>query len=114
MIYLASPYSSQHEEVRHRRYLEVRATAALLIPREREAVFSPIIYAHEMAREHDIGTDAKTWRRFNMDMLRHASKLYVLTIEGWVSSLGVAEEIDVAKSLGTEIHYIDEFGRRVL
>lgn len=110
MIYVASPYSSPSSDLRHARYLAVRQVIAKHISSQPEALFSPILYTHELANEHDFHYDAKTWIRFNTDMLRKATQLWVVMLPGWVSSIGVTAEIALAKQLLIPITYFSEDG----
>ena len=110
MIYVASPYSSKYSAVRDQRFELVREFVADRLLIDREPVFSPIVYAHDLAQAFSLPFDAAFWRRFNMHMLRRASAVYVLCLDGWVSSIGVSEEIQMAKDLGIPVHYYDQRG----
>lgn len=113
MIYLASPYSSPSSSERHLRFKLVEQCTAGLMSKG-VAVFSPIVHCHELANVYKLPTDAAYWEAYNMQFLRKADALYVLKIEGWDESLGVAQEIGVAKALHLPIHYVDEQGVSVL
>lgn len=97
MIYLASPYSHEHEIIRTRRYLSAREylfkQLKLGIP-----LFSPIVYCHQFARDFDAGPAFEDWEEFNKAMLKIASQLWVLQISGWDKSVGVAAEMELAKA----------------
>lgn len=112
MIYLASPYSSSNTEMQLRFELAEQCTAALM--QQDLAIFSPIVHCHELAAKYHLPTDAAYWEKYNMQFLRKAECLYVLKIEGWDESRGVAQEIAMAKSLYLPIHYVDERGVMVL
>lgn len=95
-IYLAGPYSHPDPTVRQRRFEQLNMYAARLM----EAgipVFSPISHSHPIAdhmvddRGHDF------WMAMDLPLLRLASGLLVLTLEGWEESRGVASEIDEAR-----------------
>lgn len=98
MIYIASPYSHPDPAVREQRYEDVREYCALRIT-DGICVFSPIVYAHEMAKAHTMPTDAKTWERFNTTILRRCSQMIVLELSGWEESKGVRQEIIFANQL---------------
>ena len=97
-IYLASPYSNSFPEVCHARYIEAMHATAWLLKRG-IWVYSPIVHCHEMAREFGLPTDAKYWEAYNHVMISQARELWVLKIDGWQESKGVAEEIAFAKAL---------------
>jgi hypothetical protein len=104
MIYLASPYSHPDPAVREQRY-----AAALLFTAQQLsegiAIFSPIVYGHQLSIVHSFPTDAKSWASFNDDMLDICDRLWVLKLDGWEQSVGVAEEIRQAKALDLPISY---------
>jgi len=98
MIYIASPYSHPDKSVEHQRFEMVRKFTAVML-QNREFVFSPIVYAHEMARVFNLPTDAQYWDEFNMSILRHSKALYVCCLEGWTESKGVQRELSTARAL---------------
>ena len=115
MIYLASPYSHINRRTQHERYLAVRAVVALLLPRNpTRPIFSPIVYAHEMAQEHGMATDARTWQLFNTHLLRKADELWVLTLPGWKESVGVQQELELACAAFIPYKFLDESGAFIL
>lgn len=109
MIYIASPYSHDDKAVEHYRFLEVRHYTARLIETGFVA-FSPIVYAHEMAKVFTLGTDAKTWASFNEDMIRLSEGMHVLKLPGWQASKGVAAEIELAARLDLPVKYVSVVG----
>lgn len=96
MIYLASPYSHPDPAVRQKRYEQTMAAQAYLL-RQGQHVYSPIVACHPMALAHDLPTDAAWWAEYNLDMLTRCSDVYVLCLNGWEKSKGVAQEIEWAK-----------------
>ena len=105
MIYIASPYSHPNPFVVQQRVTAVREYAAKLIMRG-ECAFSPIVYAHEMALAHGMGTDAKTWAVFNDKMVQAAKAMHVLMLEGYGESLGVQHEIRYAEYLSLPTTFV--------
>jgi Domain of unknown function (DUF1937) len=106
MIYLASPYSHPDPKVREARYNAALLCAANCI-KNGQPVFSPISYGHPLNQiEPDLGTSAAAWREFNTEMLRHASQVIVLALEGWDQSVGVKAEIELARTLNIPIFFI--------
>ena len=103
MIYLASPYSSPHEEVREARYKEALSFVASHL--ENSFVYSPIVYYHQVAKYNKSATDAETWRRQNHDALALAEKVYVLVIDGTEHSEGVIAEVHLACVLFKQVTY---------
>jgi nucleoside 2-deoxyribosyltransferase len=109
MIYLASPYSHPEASVREARYNAARLCAAACL-KIGQPVFSPIAYGHPLNEvEPALGTSAQAWKEFNTAMLRHASMMSVLMLEGWDQSAGVTAEIAMAKALDIPVYYIEYF-----
>lgn len=104
-IYLASPYSHPDPFVRELRYLEVlRETAQML--KHGLHVYSPIVHCHELAKVENMPKDAEFWKKYNFVMLAGAEVVYVLTLDGWDKSVGVAGEIEEAHRIHIGVVYL--------
>ena len=109
MQYLASPYSHESSEVIGLRFMDAFNHTAFLLYKGL-IIYSPILHFHTLAKYKNIPTDFDFWKRHNFEMLSFASAIRVLTIPGWLESVGVQAEIKEAKRLGLEIFY-DELGK---
>lgn len=108
MIYLASPYSHTDPVIRDQRAKAAANATIDLIFIHRLTVFSPIVHGHFLwVANSNLPTDAKAWGRFNNDFIFLADELYVLCLEGWDVSIGVAEEIELAEKLGRPVRYLN-------
>lgn len=106
MNYLAQPYSHPDPTIRRTRFIFAqRLTAKLLL--QGENIFSPIVYAHDMALTFEMNKDAGSWMKFNLDMLRHCDMMFVLALKGWEESKGLQVELNVAKMLSLPIYWYD-------
>ncbi|MBX3399531.1 MAG: DUF1937 family protein [Gemmataceae bacterium] len=105
MIYLASPYSHPDPAVREERFRAAcRATAALL--RAGEVVFSPIVHSHPLV-EFELPTAWSFWERIDRAHLKRCDEVAVLMLDGWRESVGVREEIGIARALGKPVRFLD-------
>lgn len=105
MIYLASPYTSDQQNIQHERYHYACRAAAKLM-QQGYVVFSPIAHSHGIARFIK-GHDNDFWMEQDLPFLDYADKVVVLTLPGWQESKGVKHEIAYAKALDIPIEYID-------
>jgi hypothetical protein len=107
MIYIASPYSHGSSAV-----MDLRADVAAHFAMDRFSrghhIYSPIASWHHIAMEYRMESDFTAWRALNFAILRHAKELWVLKITGWETSVGVAAEIALAKTLGIPVRYFNE------
>jgi hypothetical protein len=105
--YLCSPYTHADPAVMDRRYQSACKHAARMMM-QGEVVFSPIAHSHPIAAHLPPGgaTDGLFWKDQDMPILRHASKLAVLMLDGWRESKGVAWEMEAARQIGLPIEYI--------
>ncbi len=87
------------------RYIAVRELTAKLLCAN-EIIFSPIVHCHPLAEAMDLPRDFEFWMHYNIGMMRHASYIYVLQLEGWENSKGVKAEIKFARTLDIPIKYI--------
>lgn len=98
--YVASPYSDKDREVEITRYDAVMEFMTHSVKADPDTVlYSPILHCHVWANRHDLPKDAAWWRRHNLSILQKASVLYVVGLEGWKESVGVAMEIQFARDL---------------
>ena len=106
MFYLASPYSHPEPEVRHQRYLDAAHFTKFCLENIGLHIFSPIVYAHDMAIRFSLPTDAAHWQEFNESMIFRCDGMMVLELEGWQASKGVQSEIAYAKSHNKNIQFV--------
>lgn len=106
MIYIASPYSTADAIIRGYRYLAAFAYVAKLMDRG-EICFSPIVYGHQFFVAGHAEQDFRFWRPFNDVMLRSASVVHVLMLEGWDNSSGIMHELEVSQSLNLPVHFVE-------
>lgn len=106
-IYIASPYSHPDAAVRQERHVAACKKAAQYaangIPH-----FSPIAQSHPVAdyMAEEKRMDFELWMKLDLPLLRMASELHVLCIEGWRSSRGVTREIEYATTLGIPVKQV--------
>lgn len=105
MIYLASPYSHPSPFVRDRRFHDACRAMAMLL-RNNCTVFSPIIHSHPLV-SHGLPTDWAFWKRHDREHLLRCDEVLVLKLDGWLESVGVQEEIRIAKELGKPVRFLD-------
>lgn len=98
-IYLASPYTDKSDLIMHDRYLKVLEVTAQF-QRYGITVYSPIVHNHDMAKRHRMPKDSEFWAKHNENMLRAALIMYVLELEGWEKSTGIAKEIKFCRKHG--------------
>lgn len=106
MIYLASPYSHPDPEIREQRYQEA-LHAVFYHSGSGLAVYSPIVHWHPVALKYDLPKDAAFWANQNRAMLKKATQLVVLNVEGWRQSEGVAQELDWAQEFKIPILFTE-------
>lgn len=105
MIYLASPYSHHDPTVRELRFRAACQAAAALV-RDGHAVFSPIAHSHALV-EHGLPMDWSYWEAHDRHHLSHCDEVVVLMLDGWEASVGIREEVRMAKQLNKPVRYID-------
>lgn len=103
VIYLASPYSDPDPTVRQARFEDAVAAAARFW-KAGFVVFSPIAHSHPIAL-HGLEGTWEQWQEFDKAILGACSELWVLQLDGWDVSRGVAAEIAFAKEWGLPIRW---------
>lgn len=105
--YLASPYSHPDPEVRL--YRAKTATSAWLWLLQKGLVVYPPITAGVGAGlilGQDLPPEYAAWRAQDRGMIASSDYVLVLAMPGWETSVGVADELAYAQSLGLPIYYI--------
>ena len=97
-IYLALPYTGQENYS-----FQVANNEAGQLMKQGHIVFSPISHTHPIAVECGLPTDWDYWKVFDTAFIEWCDQLYVLCLDGWVSSKGVNAEIEIAKELGKPV-----------
>ena len=82
--------------LREQRFYQAELATAKLL-HQGIYVFCPILHCHNLAKSHSLPTDANFWRDYNFAMLKPAAGLFILRIDGWDTSVGIAAEIAFAK-----------------
>ena len=104
--YLASPYTHPDPAVRETRFRQAAEAAAGLMLCG-EVVFSPIAHSHPIDLNFDYPESGAFWKRQDEPFLMLCAKMIVLMLPGWEESKGVAHEIEVAKSRGIPVGYLE-------
>lgn len=103
IIYLSSPYNHSDPNVKYDRFQKVSYMANRLMARGIH-VFSPISHNVPISNHGDLGWSQ--WMSFDLAMLAKCDRMFVLKIEGWDQSKGVAKEIEYAMAHNIPIEYL--------
>lgn len=110
-IYLASPYSTpagkQPLQTMGRRAAAVQLVVQRLLTAGADLYYSPIAYFHPIAHKYTLPRDGAFWWKLNEKALRMADELWVVTLPGYLESMGVAQEIQFMEFRDAPIRYID-------
>lgn len=106
LVYLATPYRHPDAEIREHRFREVNRVAGDMM-RRGELVFSPISHTHPIALAGDLPKDCEFWQAYARTMLRACNKLAVLMQDGWQDSVGVQDEIAIAREMHLPVEFIE-------
>ncbi|WP_034603197.1 DUF1937 family protein [Maridesulfovibrio frigidus] len=93
-IYLACPYTHPDPEVRKSRYEAVNIAAAKLIVAG-HIVYSPISHSHGITNT-GLPMDWNFWKRIDQEFIRWADQVWILKLDDWKKSHGIAAEIELA------------------
>ena len=103
--YLASPYSSDNPDTRERR-LDAAFDALAFLIKHKFWAYSPIVHCHEIAIRNGLPSSYHFWQQYNHAMMLSSKSLFVLTIDGWDESLGVADEIAFARRINLTTKFL--------
>lgn len=100
MIYLASPYSHPDPQVMEFRFDQVCRVAGKIMAEQGIVVYSPIAHNHPIAVRINLPRGWDFWEKFDTETLTACKEIWVLKLDGWDTSKGVAAEVQIAKKLG--------------
>lgn len=109
LCYLASPYSHPDPMVRQQRADATCRAAAELI-RQGKVVFSPIAHSDTLCR-YGLPLDWGFWQHIDRRFLEACDEVAVLLLAGWQDSVGVKEELAIARELGKPVTFIAAGGQ---
>ena len=106
MIFLASPYSHPERTVREDRFLAAALIAGKYILKGYN-VFSPISHSHPIYElVPETGESWVSWEAINHEMIDNSSEVWVLCLDGWERSGGIANEIIYAGDTGKPVKFL--------
>lgn len=104
MYYLASPSSHPDIAIREFRYYEVLKARAWFFLNNIH-VYSPIAETHVVSALFSLPKFFEPYRELDFNHISRMDGVYVLCVDGWLSSVGVQAEIKYAESIGKPVRY---------
>lgn len=106
LIYLACPFRHNDHFVQRKRCAAAHYVAANLIL-EGKYVFSPLTHNELLIDIIQDKVPAERWMKFDLTLLAVCKLLYVLKMDGWEMSKGIAREIEFAKANSIPVQMIE-------
>ena len=106
LIYLACPFRHADLRIQRKRCAAVHYAAAQL-SLQGQYVFSPLTHNELLIDIIHDAVPGEHWMQFDLAILAHCQRLYVLKMEGWELSKGVAREISFAKEKQIAIAFVE-------
>lgn len=103
--YVASPYTHSDPAVRLYRVRQSALACAHMVL-EGANPYSPLVHCDAIERLSGKVVDYDVWIRHCLAMLSKADTFYIIPIEGWSISKGVAIEKKFAESYGIPISFL--------
>lgn len=105
--FISSPYSGTDEEREERARITAEVCGKLL--RRDFHVISPAVHSHTITKAVQFSPEERRSLilDFGLNLLRKASGMIVLEIEGWEKSFGVQAEIALCQELKIPIRYLN-------
>lgn len=106
MNYLASPYSHPDPIVKEQRYREALRCLAHFTNLG-HILFSPIVHSYPVEIHHTLPGDWQFWQKFDREFISMSDGLWILTIDGWQQSVGIAAEVKIAAEFNKPVVYVE-------
>lgn len=106
MIYVAAPYTHSDPAVVKQRMITFAQVMSNLITAGEHPV-SPLMNHFLVGyAKTDFPLTWEYWQEYSRSLLKICTELYVITMDGWEQSTGVAAEIEMASQLNLPIRNI--------
>lgn len=105
LVFIASPVTHSDDNVVEMRMEMAARFAAWVMDTEKKNVFPAAVADMNVTPFRTTAKSAEWWDVNMETFMEPAESCYVLALDGWESSGGVALEVGCAKRLGKEIYY---------
>lgn len=105
-IYLGSPYTHSDPDVMEERYLAACLKAGQLA-KEGYFVYSPIVHWHPIAKLCDLPRAWEFWQRLDKESIQLMDEVWILKLKGWEVSIGIENEMIIAREFNKPCTFID-------
>lgn len=109
MILISSPYSHDIPTVVKLRIAETLEFVVWAMKKKLPVISIPVHF-HQLVVDGRLPSDGEFWKDYYLRILNASTALYVLMIDGWSESTGVANEIKYAQRSNIPIFYIKKIG----
>ena len=113
MIFISAPYTHENVEVVEKRVEIIEKYVAECALSEIIAL-SPVLYYHNIVKKYELPKTYTYWEHICISMLQKCDMLFVLTMDGWDTSVGVKSELEVARRLNISIGYVNRYDGTVV
>lgn len=107
IIYLGSPYTDPDKSIREQRFVEASKAAAHFINNGFLEVFSPIAHFHPIAKHGGLPGSWDFWKKIDEIYLGISKEFWILTLDGWKESEGLAGEAEISRNFCIPIRLVD-------
>lgn len=108
LVYLAGPYSHPDKHVQQIREVLHNDYTFLIYDVYKQPVFGPITQSAVLAENYNLSGAYDYWKQMDRMMVRKCDAVWVIAIPGWKESIGVTDELNLARKLKKEILFIEE------
>ena len=107
-VFVISPYTDDDQNVVCDRVAAAERYLASLTM-EDVVAYSTIAAMHHLTVKFSLPNDYEYWKDHCHKMISSAKEVYVLCLDGWENSVGVQDELSIARELNKKITYIHTF-----
>lgn len=108
LIYVAAPYAHPDAKIVQSRMTSLYSVMNIFSQRGLH-VITPL-FMHEIVIRHAMKDDYAYWEQYCLNMLKRCDAMYVILLDGWAASRGVAEEIEFCVKHAIPVTYYRENG----
>lgn len=112
IVYIAAPYTAKNsdgseDKIKVADRMRIVSLCVEQFMKQGLFVISPLLMHLVRTYTESLPGDWAYWSNYSKGLLTRCDYVIILTMEGWEESVGVTEEINIARAHDIEIYYAD-------
>jgi hypothetical protein len=108
LVFLSNPYTHNSQEVVDQRYEDCLKLSYDLMFKHQVNLVSPVLIGHPIVKKYPMPSDWSSWKKYCECLIRKSEVFLIFKLDGYDTSVGVQEELDIAIKHHKKIFFINK------